>query len=152
MMAIVVALAVVVLILIAGSRVSEYQRRSAQRSLESERKIALATLETINDSVFTLNASGEISYVNPAGEAMINKGSDVIIGSDIKSAIPFADEKSCSDGVREIESKLITGEPATLCEGTQSQAGASCNPRHPDRISKSLLLRIEIRRNDRGCQ
>jgi len=109
-MAIVVALAVVVLILIAGSRVSEYQRRSAQRSLESERKIALATLETINDSVFTLNASGEISYVNPAGEAMINKGSDVIIGS------------------------------------------ASCNPRHPDRISKSLLLRIEIRRNDRGCQ
>ena len=150
-MAIVVALAVVVLILIAGSRVSEYQRRSAQRSLESERKIALATLETINDSVFTLNASGEISYVNPAGEAMINKGSDVIIGSDIKSAIPFADEKSCSDGVREIESKLITGEPATLCDldlsvsDNKTQVDCAFTPfTHADEANGGVLVMRDV--------
>ena len=106
---------VFVLLFITGARNSEYRRKSAQRALESERKIALTTLEAINDSVITMTADGEISYVNPAGEAMVGKSASELLGADI-STIPFSESASNQAGLKEIESKLSEGTPTTLNE------------------------------------
>ena len=110
-----ILLSLSVLALMANARKSENHRSSAQRSLESERKIALTTLEAINDSVFTVTANGEISYVNPAGEAMVGKNSDQLLGAGI-ATIPFDSSPAGRACVHQIQSNLTEGESTVLSE------------------------------------
>ena len=102
------ALAYVVILL--GSR------RSTQRALDSERKIAVTTLEAINDSVFTMSKDGAIAYVNPAAEAMLGNDAGLLVGSTIRQSIPFVDDETCQHGVDEIESNLSAGSAVQLNE------------------------------------
>jgi len=114
--AVALMLCLIAIAALAYNRRAEYHRQSAQRELENERMIALTTVEAINDSVFTLNAEGAVSYVNPAGEAMVNQDAESLLGSSIKSAIPFIKGEASNSGIIEIEDKLSEGKPTVLSE------------------------------------
>ncbi len=91
-------------------------RRSAQSALDNERKIAVTTLEAINDSVFTVAKDGEIAYMNPAAEAMLGNNARHLVGSTIRQSIPFIDDETCSQGLDEIEHNLCAGSAVQLNE------------------------------------
>lgn len=110
------ALALIGLVFVTRTRRSDLQRKLTQKSLEQERQIALTTLEAINDSVFTLSSDGGISYVNPAGEAMVELGSEQLLGMNVKAALPISGPHSDTNALVEIESKLLEGKPAELKE------------------------------------
>lgn len=109
-------LAAITLSIIMQKRRSDIKSREAQKSHEKERAIALTTLESINDAVFTLAPGGGIDYVNPAGETMVQQNANSILGLNIKSAIPTARGGSGNSALIEIESKLKTGTPTVLKE------------------------------------
>lgn len=109
-------LSLIAIAFIVRDRRSNLHRRNAQKSLEQERQIALTTLEAINDSVFTLSPDGEISYVNPAGETMVQQDADELLGMNVKAAIPVALSGAGKNAIDEIESSLEEGCATVLKE------------------------------------
>jgi diguanylate cyclase (GGDEF)-like protein len=77
----------VVAVLVHARRVSDRERILSELSLEREREIALTTLEAISDAVITADASGSISYVNPAAESLLALPADNLIGQPVSATL-----------------------------------------------------------------
>jgi len=75
--------------------------KQAQAALHQEKELALVTLQSIGDGVITTDDLGQIQYLNPTAERLLNINADEVIGFPYRDVLKLVDE-STGEGLEDL--------------------------------------------------
>lgn len=95
-----------------NNELSNVQRKLMKKNkkLENERHKFRITLESIADGVITLNQNGEIEYLNPVAEKILNKKEKNIIGKKFFEIIKLLDPITGNSLEKNLKDEIFAGE------------------------------------------
>ena len=81
------------------------------QELAREKEKAQITLESIADAVITVNASGDVDYLNPVAERLTEQSERYITGHPITEAVRFVDQLTNMEAENPVVTSMRTGQP-----------------------------------------
>ena len=78
-------------------RVSSAMREEVDRRRNAERSQRLL-LDASGEGIFGLDASGHITFVNPAAAGMLGQNAETLVGSTLQDLLPA---RTCEDGAKD---------------------------------------------------
>lgn len=126
------------------------KRRRAQNALQVERERLLVTLESVSDGVITVDAEGNVDYMNPVAEQLTGWCSDEAVGKRLVEVFHLIDAETRQPthdpvtlAARRGERITLSGYPILLQRGANSEHSLEVTVT-PILEQKTDLVRIAV--------